>query len=90
MIPLPVSIVFTTAPVRSSLTLINKINIIKYYDAKNKVIVTQFKIIKTQIGTILRSWMDLLRKWCGEIVNGETKKNFIKVKGFEIDDVCYE
>ncbi|CAI6373801.1 unnamed protein product [Macrosiphum euphorbiae] len=81
------------APVRSRLTLKNKIDIIKCYDAKKQSVrelATQFKVGKTQIGTILKSRVDLLRKWCNENVNGETKKNFIEGKGFEIDHVCYE
>ncbi|CAI6361843.1 unnamed protein product [Macrosiphum euphorbiae] len=76
------------APVRSRLTLKNKIDIIKCYDAKKQSVrelATQFKVGKTQIGTILKSRVDLLRKWCDENVNGETKKNFIEGKGFEID-----
>ncbi|KAL4097797.1 hypothetical protein QTP88_022511 [Uroleucon formosanum] len=69
------------APVRSRLTLKNKIDIIKCYDAKKQSVrelATQFKVGKTQIGTILKSRVDLLRKWCDENVNGETKKNFIE------------
>lgn len=31
-----------------------------------------------------------MRKWCDKNENGETKKNFIKGKGFEIDHVCFE
>lgn len=86
-------IAFTITPVRSRLTLKNKIDIIKCYDAKKQSIcdlATQFKVGKTQIGTIIKTRVDLLRKWCDENLNGEIKKNFIKGKGFEIDHVCYE